>query len=320
VTIIDPTKNPHFIESVRLLCRLHELIRNEQDESPEGEAIRDAMDYPWWQMSEREQELVGGLSADLYSIGAARAAPPSPPHGIMREADSFIISGRGERALELLRKHEHELPPDFPATLRGLFWFGLREFDVAVTFFSDAVRLNPSDAKLEMLRLVSLARTSRLDEAVQDAERILAVNRDPMLLLAASAVFVARAAREPNSIDELFVRKALEAVERALAMVGRPGDPASQDVQDEVSRRLLAGIYFRKALCLAYVGRFDEAADACRRSLLLEPHKEPVFELLGQIDFRRHCASRLPATTPFLGDASQEDLMLLGTPVMPLVP
>ncbi len=53
---------------VRGIRELHRLTLEGMDESPEADAVRDAMDTPWEALSESERMRVNGLSADLYSI------------------------------------------------------------------------------------------------------------------------------------------------------------------------------------------------------------------------------------------------------------
>ena len=54
-----------YRQYLTLLLRLHALTAGRQEESVEADELRDAMDYPWQQLSDEERECVRGLSADL---------------------------------------------------------------------------------------------------------------------------------------------------------------------------------------------------------------------------------------------------------------
>lgn len=73
----DPSpKTAAFVESMRLLLELHRLFVEHRDESPEADALREAMDAPWYAMTEDEQQRIRQLSAELYDIGDRTPAPP----------------------------------------------------------------------------------------------------------------------------------------------------------------------------------------------------------------------------------------------------
>src|SRR3954468_21024741 len=70
--------NPDFLQYVRLLSDLHQLIRGGTDETPEGEALRDRMDDPGSRLSSDEIVAVNGISADFYSLAASSTGPVLP--------------------------------------------------------------------------------------------------------------------------------------------------------------------------------------------------------------------------------------------------
>lgn len=59
-----------FDKFVALLRRLHGLITQGQGQgdSDEADAIRDAMDGPWYELSTVEMERARGLAGDLNSL------------------------------------------------------------------------------------------------------------------------------------------------------------------------------------------------------------------------------------------------------------
>ena len=60
--------NSNYQAVIRALLQIHRLWVDGKGESPEADAIRDAMDGPWSRLSDSERERVRGLSEDLNSI------------------------------------------------------------------------------------------------------------------------------------------------------------------------------------------------------------------------------------------------------------
>lgn len=60
--------NPAVGNYLSLLRRLHELIRSGDDETADGEALRDSMDQPAETLTTEEIECLNGISADFYSL------------------------------------------------------------------------------------------------------------------------------------------------------------------------------------------------------------------------------------------------------------
>ena len=70
--------NPDFLQYVRLLSKLHQLIRAGTDETPEGEALHDRMDDPGSRLSSDEIVSANAISADFYSLAASSTEPVLP--------------------------------------------------------------------------------------------------------------------------------------------------------------------------------------------------------------------------------------------------
>ena len=66
--------NPAFREYVFLLVELERLIREDRDESPEGDAIRDAMDAPGDRLGSEEVKAVSAFAADLTRLSEQYAS------------------------------------------------------------------------------------------------------------------------------------------------------------------------------------------------------------------------------------------------------
>src|SRR5437879_4699112 len=110
-----------------LLLRLHALFVNGKEDDPEADAIRDQMDEPWYAMTEQEQERVGGLSEDLYTLaeGGAKAVPMSRVEQEQweQEARAKLRVEEPDGTLEFLRRaYPAGLPPFAIPFLQSRCW------------------------------------------------------------------------------------------------------------------------------------------------------------------------------------------------------
>lgn len=128
---------PAFIESVRLLLGLHELFVRGQDQGPEASTIRDAMERPWYDMTDDEQRHVEQLSADLYTIGE-RIVEPRPQAERCASFERAIADHDWDAVLVLLQEHPGLASPAERARLRGEAWRALGVPEAARAFFEDA--------------------------------------------------------------------------------------------------------------------------------------------------------------------------------------
>ena len=134
-----------FSESVGLMLKLHRLFLRGQDEEPEGEALRDAMEPHWYAMTEDEQRLVRKLSGHLYCVGDRITA--APPAFEVRQA--FAQARRDERwveVLDLLRDHPGLAAPRDRLLLRAQAWAGLGVREAADEFIRDAANAVPAES------------------------------------------------------------------------------------------------------------------------------------------------------------------------------
>src|SRR4051812_5283432 len=117
--------SPAYVQYVRGLHRLHALVAEGRDDSPEADAVRDGMDEPGYALSEAERQRVNGLSEDLYSLSDPPAPAPEPNPQATRklmEAAEARSAGDWDRALELLRRWGRYLEPAELSFQRGCVW------------------------------------------------------------------------------------------------------------------------------------------------------------------------------------------------------
>jgi hypothetical protein len=140
--------NPHFLQYVRLLSELHQLIREGTDETPEGEALRDRLDDPGSRLSSDEIVSVNGISADFYSLAASSIEPALPQTEEAKADLRSALDARDRRdfsrALELLRKRAAYINSAVLSYARGSIWGEAGEDQIAVQFFRHAAQLDPN--------------------------------------------------------------------------------------------------------------------------------------------------------------------------------
>lgn len=137
--------NYHLL--MRNLLAMHQLSLAGQFESPEADAIRDAMDGPWEAFPPSLRKRLTGLSADLNAISdnLLRESPveidPQTP-ALLFAALEARQRGDWDESLELLRKLQHTLPDFAICTLRGRIWLEAGDPETADAFFEHVARIN----------------------------------------------------------------------------------------------------------------------------------------------------------------------------------
>lgn len=213
-----------FRNSVDLVLRVHQLMSADRGESPEANRLRAQSEKPWYEMTEDEQELAGGLSEDLYSIGQSwETAEDSGDDftALFKEAQE---SDRWLPFLSRLRRRQREFPSHQLAFIRGLAWLNLKEPLVALEFFSEAIRLRPKDTQYLRCFLCTLNYEGLSSGPI--VERVIRESDDALSLLhAAGILFNESQNAHPSDAKRLF-ESAFQASERAfqLAKKSQPDD------------------------------------------------------------------------------------------------
>src|SRR4051794_28149742 len=130
-----PFGSPSFKLVAKGLVALHRLIRDGKDDSPEAEAVRDALDAPLKALSRTEKERAQWLSEDLYSVSEAPAATALKEMNLqaqqqLNDALEARQSGEWDRALALLRRWRESISPTLLSYLRGAIWLEAGNPDV----------------------------------------------------------------------------------------------------------------------------------------------------------------------------------------------
>ncbi len=300
------TPSPDFDESLELLLQLHRLTLEDRDESEEADALRDAMDAPWYRLNETEAALLRGLSADLYSIGTDRTVAGDVPPPDVAPFRAAVKSQNWVRALEVLRDNEERLPPGEVAFVRGTCWANLGEPHVAVEFLSEAIRLEPQDAFKETWYLACMIQAGNALHVAERARQIVESSESPLLLLQAAIVLSVRAAEVGDTSDaDALRRDAIAAANQGLRRVDlvKPNEKATLEA-------MLVGSYLHLAMNYDELGDTGNARRACAAALRLEPDNVDALMLQGWLnretdpkaasaDFHRGLGQRLTAQPAF---------------------
>ena len=135
--------SPTFKLVAKELVALHRLIKVAQDDSPEGESIRDALDADLKALTPKEKERAQWLSEDLYSV-----SEPPPPTDLkemtplaeqqLNQAIEARQNREWDRSLAMLRQCREYISPAMLSYLRGSIWLQAGIPDVAAHFFAHA--------------------------------------------------------------------------------------------------------------------------------------------------------------------------------------
>jgi hypothetical protein len=140
--------------AVEQVLKLHELSLQGKGNSPEATAACDTMEATWHAMSRQEQERVGGLSEDLYTLqdGGAKQVEMTPAERQQWAEEAKVAfaahaSEDYDSTLAFLRRPAPEgLPRHIIPFLQGRCWEHLGEVQVALLFMREAERIDPSQA------------------------------------------------------------------------------------------------------------------------------------------------------------------------------
>jgi len=152
--------NPNIQLIAKGLIDLHRLIRQGNDDSPEGESIRDALDAPLKRLSRTEKERTQWLSEDLYSISEPSASDlPKDATGQERISDGIEAreNQESDRALALLRQVRDSISPALLSYHRGVIWLEAGYPEIAAEFFGHASESEPANASYRASYLHALA-------------------------------------------------------------------------------------------------------------------------------------------------------------------
>lgn len=214
-----------FRQSIDLLLRLHHEMTKGDPNGEVADSLRSRSEGPWYAMSVEEQEVVRGLSADLYSIGQPSETPLNEADAdfseLLRNAETHR---HWTNLLERVREYDGRLSQHLAAFLRWHAWLKLGERNVAVEFLKEAIARCPADAPEKSDLIALLFRLAieddRIDLAMEYFPEFEARGDDPSLLLLAAEILFRRSIEVvPTTADEML-KRASAFVTRAIAISG----------------------------------------------------------------------------------------------------
>ncbi|MEX2186209.1 MAG: hypothetical protein WD875_05430 [Pirellulales bacterium] len=259
--LANPAKTDAVEMYVRCLVELHRIMAAGKDDTPDAEVLRSTMDSAWYQLSENDIEVVGGLSEDLYSIGVDREDPPreSVPDSLAVSLSRYFACDEVAQLLLFIRKHERELPRVDAAVWRGYAWGRLGHPSASAEFFGESARVEPTNVLLRVSHIGMLIDCGKIDAAMPIA-RSLAEKADASsdeLYTAGTVFFRAVLAQPPGEANEVL-QEAVNVFQRA-ASAQRPPVP---DVTNAIGlyakaySYALVGIWMGRS-CIEYNGQLE---------------------------------------------------------------
>lgn len=277
--------NPDFLQYVRLLSELHQLIREGTDETPAGEALRDRMDDPGSRLSADEIVTVNAISADLYSLTASLAGSDlsrtDEAEADLRSALDARDRRDFKRALELLRKRTASINPEVLSYVRGSIWGEAGEDQIAVTFFRRAAQLDPRNANYSYMVLHYLSQADA-EGARDEARPILAdpESHSTRLVLKAAEIILQSTREQPDHESRPVLEMLIPIFEQIIVRLETSGEGSSQP-------SLLAMAFTLTGSCQEHLGRTDLARCDYDRGLSLFPTNDALLVARGILLYGR---------------------------------
>ena len=268
------------------LVELHRLIQEGNDDSPEGESIRDALDAPLHSLNRAEKERAEWLTIDLYSVSDPRAASPlkemtPEAQQQLNEAYEARQSQDWDRALELLRLLQDHLSPVLLSYMRGTIW-GMAGYPVVAAFFYKHVWLtDPGNAKYHTLYLSTLAEfdpvaAERLARQVlNDGEK-----HSPLVVAYAARIHFHNFGLVFDINSDTMCRELISILERNTTRIDNSGDDATRSESYETTVRILG-------ICYDIQGNSGAAIDCFSRGLSVNPNSVPLLVSRGVLRYGR---------------------------------
>jgi tetratricopeptide (TPR) repeat protein len=280
--------NAHYREYVRLLIALHQLFLRGEAESEAADQIRDQMDEPWKHLKEDEIKRVRGMSADLYSL--EEDAPLQHPQVATNADDAFwraLQDARNaedyELALKLMREQPQNIDAAKAAVLRAICYERLGDAEIAVLFYTAAIKLLPRDENRASMVLIAFQRLGRVDRAVEWASKYAQDDniQSPALIGLVANILREEALRHKVP-DDALLRKSAQLLTVATSRV-RGVELAELNVS---SRLLLVNSLIEQGICYLYLGERDQALSKLDEALLSAPEDDVALTVRGMLRFR----------------------------------
>ena len=276
------SNNGAYVETIRGLLRLHELTENGQDDSPEADAIRDALELPWHELSDIEKTRITGLSEDLYSISDPfPERMPTNPAAEQGRLDAIAASQAGDpdRALVLLRRSAQHLDRASLSFERGCVWVEAGDSETAKPFLAHAAKLDPSHGSVLYLYLSALNKSEPTTAASKSREIVSEPEQYPALgVVKAAEILWDSSLRMPENETRPLLRQLIGALVVALNKV-----QASVVKEDSLFVPTHSSIRKSLGYCYFCTGDNPAAIEHFNAGLSLDPDNDALLIARGTV-------------------------------------
>lgn len=274
--------NPTFAFVAKGLVDLHRLIKAGQEDSPEAEAIRDALDGSLAALNPAEKQRAQWLSEDLYSISDPvdeSTLKPMNPQAQQQLNEAYEARQRGDLdyALALLRRWKDYISPALLSYLRGTIWREFRCTEVATLFLERASQAEPANSDFLRLYLFGLTE-AQPDAAANLATTLLdsSLDRDPNIVTIAASILYKTTAAMSVAAAKQVCRDLIGPLEEAVLKLQRSEFGTSVALGPAL---VLLGA------CQEAVGDVSSALECYSQAIHVNPHDDSPFIARGILQY-----------------------------------
>ena len=275
-----PFGSPAFQLVAKDLIALHRLIRDGNEDSPEAESIRDALDPLLQGLNRIEKERAQWLSEDLYSISEpASASSQKEMNPQAQQQLTEAIEARHvrqwDRALTLLRRWRDHISPALLSYLRGSIWLEAGNFNVATVFFGHAMEIDPENASYRVSYMSTLAKSDpesakQLAKEVSDHDQAYA----PVVVAQAALILFSSARIASDAESSQRYGDLIPILQRTLSRI-----EADQEATSRLSAYALTASLL--GYCHQFLGNTGAAVNWFSRGLRLNPNDDALLVARG---------------------------------------
>jgi len=279
-----PFYSPSFHRVAKGLLALHWLIKDGKDDSPEADAVRDALDTPLNALNRIEKQRAQWLSEDLYSVS-------EPPHAAtLKEMNSQAqeqlneaLEARQRRewdqALALLRHCRENISPALLSYIRGSIWLEAGLPDVAAVFYGHALQSDPANANYRAIYMHALTESDPAGAGIL-ARQVLAddENHAPVVVARAADIRFQETKNSPDAESAYLYRELIPILERNLTRIEEDQSAASRASAFAMTVGLLG-------FCHEFLGNTAAAVQYYSRGLQLDPNNDGLLVARGILQY-----------------------------------
>jgi tetratricopeptide (TPR) repeat protein len=279
-----PFYSPSFHRVAKGLLALHWLIKDGKDDSPEADAVRDALDTPLKALNRIEKERAQWLSEDLYSVSEPpQAATLKEMNSQAQQQLNEALEARQRRewdqALALLRHCRESISPALLSYIRGSIWLEAGLPDVAAAFYGHALASDPANANYRAIYMHALTGSDPGAAGIL-ARQVLAddENHAPVVVARAADIRFHETKTSPDDESAHLYRELIPILERNLTRIEEDQSAASRASAFAMTVGLLG-------FCHEFLGNTAAAVQYYSRGLQLDPNNDGLLVARGILQY-----------------------------------